>query len=121
MNLATMREKLSTRRAELQAEFERLPELERLQAQIDAGRVEVERFKRRRDWFAEWGSRKVEISQPPGQIPALGTHVVVEMEPRRSRLTGKELAAKEQRQIDEQEASIRALEAEIKRLLKGRS
>jgi len=114
MNLAEVKSLLTTRRAELQEQIEVvIPKVEELQNRIESIRETIARLQDRRDKLAAWGSKKVEIPNRPGGLPEFGLHFSFELEPLKSRLTGKELAAQVQQEINEYDEQIRQLEREV--------
>jgi hypothetical protein len=101
-------------RAEAQDIEERLARSETLHQTLRGLREDIERAERRRDAFASYGSKPIEIPQPDAHYNGL----IIEVEPLRSRYTGKQLAQQiQQGEIDPTKREIKRLEGEVKSLL----
>lgn len=99
-----------------------LPEIERRQAEITSWRADVEKLEPRRDAMAAFGSKPIPIPTPDAFIPLGGSHVMLAVEPLKSKETAAALAKRVQVDIDYLARTIRDSEREIQRLLKrGRS
>jgi hypothetical protein len=89
--------------------------VDQIQQMISGLRDDVARCERRRDAFRAHGKRRIEIPDQ-ASLPGLPP---IELEPRRSRLTGAELAAGVQAEIDNLQREIKRHEAEAAALLKS--
>lgn len=120
--LEDLRARVQTRRVELQHEItEVLPAVERLHEEINNHREDIAKLERRRDVLAAFGAKPIPIPQPDAVVPSVGPYYTVEVEPLKSKLTGRDLAAKVQADIDDLLAANKASETEIRRLMRGRS
>lgn len=120
MNTGTLRERLAARRAEVQEQIELvLPQVEQLEARIVGVRETIARLVERREKLAAYGDRPIEFAETRN-VPEVGQFYAVELEPRRSRKSGRELAAEVQREIDEQQQEIKACQRQIDALIRPR-
>jgi chromosome segregation ATPase len=101
---------------------ERLAQLEENYAKAEQGqqvirdlRSDLARLEARRDGFKAHGKNRIEVPDE-AHLPGLPP---IELEPRQSRLTGNELAAGVQVEIDHLEREIKRHEVQVASLLKG--
>lgn len=106
---------LEARRAHLAELEQAYVRVEQIEQQVADLRQDVARFAQKRDAFAAYGNKKIEVPNPH-RSPDTG--LTFELEPFRSVLTGKQLADQVQRgEIDPLTSEIKKLEAEKHSLL----
>jgi hypothetical protein len=109
MSVDVERQRAELERAE--ANYERAKLLEQI---IPDLKRDVARAEQRRDAFASYGARRVEVPNPHTHVAGMGD---VELEPFLSVLSGKELAKRVERdEIDPLKAEIKRLEVEAEAL-----
>lgn len=85
----------------------RLRCVDQLASRINGTQEAIARLEQRRKTFAAFRGNRVEIPQRPARHQELGT---IELEALRSAMTGRELAAKAQAEIEDLKAEVKQLE-----------
>jgi hypothetical protein len=108
---------IARRREELQELEEAAEQAAQLKTRLDGLRDDLARLEARRDKFAAYGNRPIEIEQRSFDQRF---HCEIEWEPIRSRKSGKELAAEVEKTCAELRREISGMEKQIGKLVGGR-